>query len=119
MWVVVKLGGRAEGRKGGKAEVVTGEGRAVEGRVVAINPKAEFTPKVALTEKERADLMFGVKVEFARPAEAPHAGMWVVVKLGGRAEGRKGGKAEGRKGGKAEGRKGGKTEGGSGSGAGR
>ena len=25
-------------------------------------PEAEFTPRVALTEKERADLLFGVKV---------------------------------------------------------
>ena len=36
--------------------------RPVAGRVVAINPKAEFTPRVALTERERADLVFGVKV---------------------------------------------------------
>jgi membrane fusion protein YbhG len=34
----------------------------IPGRVVAINPKAEFTPRVALTEEERADLLFGVKV---------------------------------------------------------
>ncbi|HEX3232947.1 MAG TPA: efflux RND transporter periplasmic adaptor subunit [Gemmatimonadales bacterium] len=36
--------------------------RPVAGRVVAINPQAEFTPRVALTERERADLVFGVKV---------------------------------------------------------
>jgi HlyD family secretion protein len=36
--------------------------RPIPGRVVAINPKAEFTPRVALTEEERADLLFGVKV---------------------------------------------------------
>ncbi|HEU5219250.1 MAG TPA: hypothetical protein VFU23_11355, partial [Gemmatimonadales bacterium] len=57
-------------------------GRSVAGHVVAINPRAEFTPRVALTEKERADLMFGVKVEFANPAEAPHPGIWVTVRLG-------------------------------------
>lgn len=34
----------------------------IPGRVVAINPQAEFTPRVALTEDERADLLFGVKV---------------------------------------------------------
>lgn len=36
--------------------------RPVAGRVVAISPEAEFTPRVALTEIERADLLFGVKV---------------------------------------------------------
>jgi HlyD family secretion protein len=32
-------------------------------RVVDIAPRAEFTPRVALTERERADLVFAVKVE--------------------------------------------------------
>jgi HlyD family secretion protein len=36
--------------------------RPIPGRVVAIHPRAEFTPRVALTERERADLVFGVKV---------------------------------------------------------
>jgi HlyD family secretion protein len=36
--------------------------RPISGRVVAIRPKAEFTPRVAFTERERADLVFGVKV---------------------------------------------------------
>jgi membrane fusion protein YbhG len=73
---------------GAPAEVLTDDGRTLQGHVTAINPKAEFTPKVALTEKERADLMFGVKVEFARPAEAPHAGMWVLVRVGPTTQGR-------------------------------
>jgi len=68
-------------RVGDPATVITGDGRSLAGRVVAINPKAEFTPRVALTEQERADLMFGVKVEFVSPAEAPHAGLWVTVRL--------------------------------------
>ena len=38
-------------------------GRVFEGRVTEIAPEAEFTPRVALTERERADLMFGIKVE--------------------------------------------------------
>jgi HlyD family secretion protein len=66
---------------GRAATIVTGDGRSLAGRVVAINPKAEYTPRVALTEQERADLMFGVKVEFARPAEAPYPGLWVSVVL--------------------------------------
>ena len=36
--------------------------RPIPGRVVAIDAEAEFTPRVALTERERADLVFGVKV---------------------------------------------------------
>jgi len=31
--------------------------------VVEIGSTAEFTPRVALTERERADLVFGIKVE--------------------------------------------------------
>jgi HlyD family secretion protein len=38
-------------------------GRAFRGRIVEISPTAEFTPRVALTERERADLVFGIKVE--------------------------------------------------------
>lgn len=68
---------------GTAAEVRTEDGSVLAGRVVAINPKAEFSPRVALTERERADLMFGVKVEFANPARAPHPGLWVTVRLGG------------------------------------
>jgi membrane fusion protein YbhG len=39
--------------------------RPIEGTVVALRPEAEFTPRIALTEKERADLVFGVKVALA------------------------------------------------------
>ena len=78
---------------GREVDVVTEDRRTIRGRITAINPKAEFTPRVALTEKERADLMFGVKVEFVNPAEAPHPGLWVTVVVGrnvGRSEGRTG-----------------------------
>ncbi len=68
---------------GSTAQVVTEDGRAMAGRVVAINPKAEYTPRVALSEQERADLMFGVKVEFIDPARAPHPGLWVTVRFRG------------------------------------
>ena len=40
-----------------------GSAREFHGRVVAIDDRAQFTPRIALTEDERADLMFGVKVE--------------------------------------------------------
>lgn len=38
--------------------------RAFTGRIAAVNERAEFTPRVALTEDERRDLLFGVRVEF-------------------------------------------------------
>lgn len=48
-------------------------------RIVAINTKAEFTPRVALTEQERADLMFGVKLELLGGGATVHPGLWVSV----------------------------------------
>ncbi|MDX2194381.1 MAG: HlyD family efflux transporter periplasmic adaptor subunit [Gemmatimonadales bacterium] len=40
-------------------------GRQWAGTVSAIRPEAEFTPRSALTEEERADLLIGVKVAIA------------------------------------------------------
>jgi HlyD family secretion protein len=74
---------------GAAALVLTGDGRTLPGRVVAINPRAEFTPRVALTESERADLMFGVKVEFENPASAPYPGLWVTVRVDAKTQRRK------------------------------
>ena len=37
--------------------------RTAPARVTSIATQAEFTPRVALTEKERADLLFGVKLD--------------------------------------------------------
>ncbi|MFN2400007.1 MAG: HlyD family secretion protein [Gemmatimonadaceae bacterium] len=42
-----------------------GSGRMIPGRVIAVNDRAEFTPRAALTEEEREDLLFGVKVELS------------------------------------------------------
>jgi len=55
--------------------------RIFNGRVVAINTKAEFTPRVALTEDERADLMFGVKVEFSDSTGALKPGLPITVSI--------------------------------------
>lgn len=50
-------------RIGDRAEVtVLGDRRAYSGRVVEIATRAEFTPRAALTEEERANIVFGVKV---------------------------------------------------------
>lgn len=51
----------------GQAAVATLDGlpgRRFPGKVVSISDRAEFTPRIALTETERADLLFGVKVAF-------------------------------------------------------
>ena len=40
--------------------------RGFPGRVVSIGSEAEFTPRIALTEEERADLVFAVKVQFVQ-----------------------------------------------------
>ncbi|HVX89801.1 MAG TPA: efflux RND transporter periplasmic adaptor subunit, partial [Gemmatimonadales bacterium] len=50
------------------------------GRIVALATQAEYTPRVALTERERADLLFGVKVEFSG-AEMLKAGLPVTVRF--------------------------------------
>jgi HlyD family secretion protein len=52
-----------------------------KGRVVALSTQAEFTPRVALTEKERADLLFGVKIEFADSTGMLKAGLPVTVHI--------------------------------------
>lgn len=56
-------------------------GRTFNGRVVAVNTKAEFTPRVALTEDERADLTFGVKIEFNDTSGALKPGLPVTVTI--------------------------------------
>jgi membrane fusion protein YbhG len=42
---------------------VNGYDRPFPARVVEVSPRAEFTPRAALTERERADLVFGIRVE--------------------------------------------------------
>jgi HlyD family secretion protein len=53
--------------------------QAWPGRVTAIASIAEFTPRVALTEKERADLLFGVRVEIDDTTGAVKAGLPATV----------------------------------------
>lgn len=71
----VSVGSAARGRVDGIPN------RVFAGRVVAINTKAEFTPRVALTEDERADMTFGVKVEFDDPTGALKPGLPVTVTI--------------------------------------
>lgn len=51
------------------------------GTITSVRRNAEFTPRVALTERERADLMFGVKVEFADTTGMLKAGLPITVHI--------------------------------------
>ena len=51
------------------------------GKVVSMASRAEFTPRVALTEKERADLLFGVKIVFADTTATLKAGLPITVRI--------------------------------------
>ena len=65
-WVRAYVGERFIGRvKLGRPAMIRVDGvdRAFPGRVVEIASRAEFTPRAALTERERADLVFGIKVQ--------------------------------------------------------
>ena len=55
--------------------------RPFTGRVASVATKAEFTPRVALTERERNDLLFAVKVEFADTTGALKAGLPITVRI--------------------------------------
>ena len=57
--------------------------RQFRGSVVAVSDRAEFTPRVALTRDERADLMFGVKIQLADSSLALKAGLPVTVRIAG------------------------------------
>lgn len=56
-------------------------GREFSGRVVAVSTRAEFTPRVALTEDERRDLLFGVKVDFTDTTGMLKAGLPITVRI--------------------------------------
>jgi HlyD family secretion protein len=53
--------------------------RAFDGRVASLAMTAEFTPRVALTEHERADLLFGVRLELSDTTGTLKAGLPATV----------------------------------------
>jgi HlyD family secretion protein len=55
--------------------------RPFRGKIVAISPSAEFTPRIALTENERADLVFGVKVALEDTTGMLKAGLPATVEI--------------------------------------
>jgi HlyD family secretion protein len=55
--------------------------RRFVGRVTSVATRAEYTPRVALTERERADLLFGVRVDFDDSTGMLKAGLPVTVRF--------------------------------------
>jgi HlyD family secretion protein len=55
--------------------------RPFRGVVTSIATEAEFTPRVALTETERADMLFAVRVEFYDETETLKAGLPITVRF--------------------------------------
>jgi len=84
-WVRVYLAARDVGRikVGQAAEVMLDgvPGRTWVGTVTIINPRAEFTPRAALSETERADLVFGIRIAVADTTGAVKPGLPATVRL--------------------------------------
>jgi HlyD family secretion protein len=85
-WIRAYVGDRDVARlKLGQGATVRLDGydAALSGRLAEISPGAEFTPRAALTERERADLVFGIKVELDHGDGNGRvkAGMTVTVEL--------------------------------------
>ena len=62
----------------GQAVAITADpypGRTFEGRVTAINSRAEFTPRNVQTQRDRQNLVFGVRVRVANPDRALKPGL--------------------------------------------
>ena len=58
-------------------------GETIAGHIVTMSDQAEYTPRVALTEKERADLTFWVKVALDDATGRAKAGLPVTVTFDG------------------------------------
>jgi HlyD family secretion protein len=55
--------------------------RPIDGVIASLATAAEYTPRVALTERERADLLFAVRAEFRDTTEFLKAGLPVTVRI--------------------------------------
>lgn len=71
----VRVGQKADARLDAYPDI------PIPGRVSAVATRAEFTPRVALTENERADLLFAVRVELSDTTGRLKAGLPVTVHL--------------------------------------
>lgn len=69
---------------GSGARVVPAGGsdaQGMSGRLGAVSPKAEFTPRAALTDEERADLLFASRIELTDPPATIRPGLPVLVRF--------------------------------------
>ena len=84
-WIRAYVGERFVARlKTGQAVRLRVDGypdTAFAGQISEIAPRAEFTPRAALTERERADLVFGIKVATDGAGGRLKAGMPVRVEI--------------------------------------
>ena len=84
-WIRAYVGERFIARlKSGEAVRIRVDGyrdSTFAGRISEIAPRAEFTPRAALTERERADLVFGIKVTTDGAGGRLKAGMPVQVEI--------------------------------------
>ncbi|HEY6853512.1 MAG TPA: efflux RND transporter periplasmic adaptor subunit [Gemmatimonadales bacterium] len=60
---------------------VDGLAQPLPGTISEIAPRAEFTPRAALTERERADLVFAIKVQVSDAGGRLKAGMPVTLDI--------------------------------------
>lgn len=69
-------------RIGARARVTfEGSDASIPGHVSAIDSRAQFTPRAALTEDERADLMFGIRVALSDSAGRAKPGLPATVHI--------------------------------------
>ena len=71
--------------RGSAARVVPAGGTdadGIDGKLGSVSAKAEFTPRAALTEEERADLLFASRVELDHPSATIRPGLPVTVRFG-------------------------------------
>ena len=71
----LKVGGRVTATLDGYPD------RPIDGIIASLATQAEYTPRVALTENERADLLFAVRAEFRDTTEFLKAGLPVTVRI--------------------------------------
>lgn len=71
----IRLGTKVQVRADGYPDT------AFTGTVVEISPQAEFTPRAALTERERADLVFGIRVDVSDAGGRLKAGLPVTLDI--------------------------------------
>ncbi len=67
------------------APTVGNDSSAARAHLLSVSPKAEFTPRAALTENERADLLFASRVALDDAPAGFRPGLPVNVQFGGRA----------------------------------